>query len=120
MGLTPDTMRAVLARSNGGPEVLVIGKRPVPAPAEGELLIRVVAAGINRPDVVQRQGFYPPPPGASDILGLEIAGEIVATGPGVQRYQSGDKVMGLISGGDMPSTQWFMRVTRFPSPTASL
>lgn len=99
MGLTPDIMRAVLARSNGGPEVLVIDERPVPAPAEGELLIRVVAAGVNRPDVVQRQGFYPPPPGASDILGLEIAGEIVASGPGVQRYQSGDKVMGLISGG---------------------
>ncbi|MDE2305765.1 MAG: NAD(P)H-quinone oxidoreductase [Gammaproteobacteria bacterium] len=83
----------------GGPEQMRIGSRAVPAPAEGEVLIRVAAAGVNRPDVLQRQGAYPPPPGASDVLGLEIAGEIVALGAGVEGLALGDRVTALIAGG---------------------
>jgi NADPH2:quinone reductase len=92
-------MRAVIAAGKGGPEVLDVVERPVPRPAEGEILVRVAAAGVNRPDVVQRQGHYPPPPGASDILGLEIAGEVVAAGPGASRFPVGAPVMALVSGG---------------------
>jgi NADPH2:quinone reductase len=92
-------MRAVVAAGKGGPEVLDVVERPVPRPAEGEILVRVAAAGVNRPDVVQRQGHYPPPPGASDILGLEIAGEVVAAGPGASRFPVGAPVMALVSGG---------------------
>jgi NADPH2:quinone reductase len=95
----PETMRAVVAPSAGGPEVLVVEMRPVPAPGEGEILVRVAAAGVNRPDVSQRLGRYPPPPGASDILGLEVAGEIAAVGPGATRFRRGDVVMGLVPGG---------------------
>jgi NADPH2:quinone reductase len=79
--------------------VLVPAERPVPTPGEGELLIRVRAAGVNRPDVMQRKGLYPPPPGASDIPGLEIAGEIAALGPAIRRWKEGDRVMALVSGG---------------------
>jgi NADPH2:quinone reductase len=92
-------MRAVIVAGQGGPEVLDVVERPVPRPAEGEILVRVAAAGVNRPDVVQRQGHYPPPPGASDILGLEIAGEVVAAGPGASRFPVGAPVMALVSGG---------------------
>ena len=74
MPALPDTMRAVIAEGGGGPEVLKLATRPVPRPGPGEILVRVAAAGVNRPDVLQRQGAYPPPPGAPDILGLEIAG----------------------------------------------
>ncbi|MDQ4137034.1 MAG: NAD(P)H-quinone oxidoreductase [Pseudomonadota bacterium] len=92
-------MRAVIAAGKGGPEVLEIVERPVPQPAEGEILVRIAAAGVNRPDVVQRQGHYPPPPGAPDILGLEIAGEVVAMGPGASRFPVGTPVMALVAGG---------------------
>ncbi|HEX2554793.1 MAG TPA: NAD(P)H-quinone oxidoreductase [Microvirga sp.] len=92
-------MRAVIAAGKGGPEVLDVVERPVPQPAEGEILVRVAAAGVNRPDVVQRQGHYPPPPGAPDILGLEIAGEVVAAGPGAARFPVGTPVMALVPGG---------------------
>jgi NADPH2:quinone reductase len=92
-------MRAVIAAAKGGPEVLEIVERPVPQPREGEVLVRIAAAGVNRPDVVQRQGHYPPPPGAPDILGLEIAGEVVAAGPGASRFQVGSPVMALVAGG---------------------
>jgi putative PIG3 family NAD(P)H quinone oxidoreductase len=96
----PETMTAILIEGKGGgPEVLKAGQRPVPRPGAGELLIRVAASGVNRPDVVQRQGHYPPPPGASDIPGLEIAGEVVEAGPGVTRYRAGDKVCALVTGG---------------------
>lgn len=98
-GSIPDTMTAIGFSAPGGPEVLAPQVRPVPRPGEGEVLVRVVAAGVNRPDVLQRQGGYPPPPGASDIPGLEIAGTIVATGPGVARYKAGDEVCALIAGG---------------------
>jgi len=99
MAAISDTMRAVVAEGKGGPEVLRIVQRPVPTPSDGQVLVRVEAAGINRPDVVQREGRYPPPPGAPDILGLEIAGRVVATGPGVSRFSVGDAVMGLVPGG---------------------
>lgn len=82
---------------NGG--VLSPARRPIPEPQEGEVLIRVAAAGINRPDVVQRQGRYPAPPGVSDLPGLEVAGEVVATGPGAGRWQTGDRVCALLAGG---------------------
>jgi NADPH2:quinone reductase len=99
MSALPATMRAVIAAAKGGPEVLEVVERPVPQPQEGEVLVRIAAAGVNRPDVVQRQGHYPPPPGAPDILGLEIAGEVVAAGPGAGRFQVGAPVMALVAGG---------------------
>jgi len=95
----PQTMKAVVAVQPGGPEVLRIGERPVPAPREGEILVQVAAAGVNRPDVMQRQGHYPPPPGAPDLLGLEIAGTVAALGAGAMRHRLGDKVLALLPGG---------------------
>ena len=83
----------------GGPEVLRPVERPDPVPARGEVLIRVAAAGINRPDVMQRRGAYPPPPGASDIPGLEVAGTIAAVGEAAGGWQAGDQVCALVSGG---------------------
>ena len=83
----------------GGPEALVPEERPVPQPGPGEILVKVAAAGVNRPDVMQRQGLYPPPKGAPDIPGLEIAGEVVALGDNVTRWKQGDKVMALVIGG---------------------
>src|SRR4030081_2516511 len=82
-----------------GPEVVLPETRAVPAPGPGEILIKVAAAGVNRPDVAQRSGSYPPPPGASDLPGLEVAGEVVAVGPGTTRHKVGDKVMSLVAGG---------------------
>ena len=95
----PNEMRAVEIAAPGGPEQLRIAMRPVPRPGPGEVLIRVAAAGVNRPDVMQRQGRYPPPAGASDIPGLEIAGEIVQVGPSVTGLSAGDSVCALLSGG---------------------
>jgi len=92
-------MTAIVIRSPGGPDVLVPQERPVQAPGAHEMLVKVAAAGVNRPDVMQRKGLYPPPPGATDIPGLEIAGEVVALGPKVARWKPGDKVMGLVVGG---------------------
>jgi NADPH2:quinone reductase len=83
----------------GEPEVLVPVGRPTPVPAEGEVLIEVAAAGVNRPDVMQRRGRYPPPPGASDIPGLEVAGTIASVGAGVHGWRIGDRVCALVSGG---------------------
>jgi len=99
MSTLPTQMTAIGIKAPGGPEALVPEQRPVPTPGEGEILIRVRAAGVNRPDVMQRKGLYPPPPGASDIPGLEIAGEIAALGPAVKRWKEGDRVMALVSGG---------------------
>jgi NADPH:quinone reductase len=93
------TMRVVVARHPGGPDVLELIDRPCPVPGVGEMLVRVRAAGINRPDVMQRQGNYPPPPGASDVLGLELAGIVEAVGPNVQRFEPGDRVMALVHSG---------------------
>lgn len=85
--------------TSGGPEGLAVVERPEPVPGPGELRVRVVAAGINRPDVLQRQGLYDPPPGATDILGLELAGEVDAVGEGVTRFGPGDRVCALAAGG---------------------
>jgi putative PIG3 family NAD(P)H quinone oxidoreductase len=95
----PATMRAVEITEPGGPEVLRVGERAVPEPGEEEVLIKVAAAGINRPDVMQRTGMYPPPPGASDIPGLEIAGTVAALGPDASGVQEGDLVCALVTGG---------------------
>jgi NADPH:quinone reductase len=92
-------MRVVEISAFGGPEVLQIAQRGTPTPGPGEVLIKVVAAGVNRPDVAQRAGKYPPPPGASDIPGLEVAGHIAATGDGVVQWQEGDAVCALVTGG---------------------
>jgi len=93
------TMRAVVAVRPGGPEALAIEMRPIPVPGAGEIVIKVEAAGVNRPDVLQRMGLYAPPPGASDILGLEVAGVIVARGPGASRFPEGARVTALVPGG---------------------
>ena len=95
----PAQMTVIGISKPGGPEVLLPETRPVPAPGAGELLVKVAAAGVNRPDVAQRSGSYPPPPGASDLPGLEIAGEVVAVGPGATQHKIGDKVMSLVAGG---------------------
>jgi putative PIG3 family NAD(P)H quinone oxidoreductase len=95
----PDQMTVIEIAGPGGPEQLQVGRRPVPVPGEGEVLVRVAAAGINRPDIMQRQGRYPPPPGASDIPGLEISGEIAALGPGTSGVAVGDRVTALVPGG---------------------
>lgn len=92
-------MRAIVIDQPGGPEVLKLGDAPTPEAGPGELLVRVRAAGVNRADLQQREGKYPPPPGASDILGLEVAGEITAVGAGVSGWQSGARVMALLPGG---------------------
>jgi NADPH:quinone reductase len=99
MPALPAEMTAIAIRAPGGPEMLVPEKRAVPHPGAGEVLVKVAAAGVNRPDVVQRQGHYPPPKGATDIPGLEIAGEVVALGPGATRWKLGDQVMALVVGG---------------------
>ena len=95
----PAQMTVIGISKPGGPEVLLPETRPVPAPGPGEILIKVVSAGVNRPDVAQRSGSYPPPPGASDLPGLEVAGEVAAVGPGAVRHKIGDKVMSLVAGG---------------------
>ncbi|MCD8518125.1 MAG: NAD(P)H-quinone oxidoreductase [Burkholderiaceae bacterium] len=92
-------MRAIEIKEPGGPEVLVVGERPMPEPGPGEVLIKVAAAGINRPDVFQRQGNYAPPPGASDIPGLEVAGEIVSGAVEGSPFKVGDQVCALVAGG---------------------
>ena len=95
----PAQMTVIGISKPGGPEVLLPETRAVPQPGAGEILIKVAAAGVNRPDVAQRAGVYPPPPGASDLPGLEVAGEVVATGSGTGKHKIGDKVMSLVAGG---------------------
>ena len=95
----PDSMTAIAITRPGGPEVLEPVTLPVPQPGDGEILVAVAAAGVNRPDVLQRQGGYAPPPGAPETPGLEIAGDVVAVGPGVERYRVGDRVCALVAGG---------------------
>jgi NADPH:quinone reductase len=95
----PAEMRYVELKSFGAPEVMTIARGPLPGAGEGELLVKVEAAGVNRPDVAQRQGSYPPPKDASPVLGLEIAGEVVAVGAGVTGFSIGEKVCGLTNGG---------------------
>lgn len=95
----PKTMKAIAIREPGGPEVLELAEIETPTPGHGEILIRVAAAGINRPDTFQRMGLYPPPPGAPATPGLEVAGEVASIGPGVTLWQPGDKVCALVGGG---------------------
>jgi NADPH2:quinone reductase len=95
----PDAMTAIEIKQPGSPEVLTPAQRPIPDPGEGEVLIEVAAAGVNRPDVLQRQGHYAPPPGVTDVPGLEVAGRIVAVGPGVGEWRAGDAVCALVAGG---------------------
>ena len=95
----PAKMTVIEIATPGGPDELKLATRPTPRPGEGEVLVRVEAAGVNRPDVMQRQGRYPPPPGASDIPGLEIAGEVVALGRGAAGVAAGERVTALLPGG---------------------
>jgi putative PIG3 family NAD(P)H quinone oxidoreductase len=110
------TMRAVAIPEPGGPEVLTIEERPVPRCGEGEILVAVAAAGVNRPDVMQRQGHYPPPPGAPDIPGLEIAGVVEAVGEGVERFRTGDEVIALVAGGGYAEYCVTPEATALPLP----
>lgn len=95
----PERMRVVETAKPGGPEGLAVGHRPVPTPGTGEVLVRVAAAGVNRADIMQRQGRYPPPPGASDVLGLEVSGEVAAVGDEAPGWAVGDPVCALLAGG---------------------
>ncbi len=99
MASLPDTMTAIAITTPGGPDVLQPKPHPVPRPGPGQVLVKVAAAGVNRPDVAQRAGSYPPPPGHSPLPGLEIAGEVAAVGPGVTRWKVGDKLCSLVNGG---------------------
>ena len=99
MPLIPSDMPVIEIAAPGGAEQLRLSRRPVPVPGDGEVLIRVVAAGVNRPDVMQRQGYYAPPPGASDIPGLEVSGEVVALGAGAGGVSVRDRVTALLAGG---------------------
>jgi NADPH:quinone reductase len=99
MEKVPSQMTVIGISKPGGPEVLLPETRSVPVPGPAEILVKVVAAGVNRPDVAQRSGSYPPPPGASDLPGLEISGEVVAVGSEAKKHKIGDKVMALVAGG---------------------
>lgn len=99
MSSLPHEMNAIAIREPGGPDVLTLVKRPVPRPGPGEILVRIAAAGVNRPDVFQRAGAYPPPPGASDLPGLEISGVVAALGEGAALFTLGDPVCALVAGG---------------------
>ncbi len=98
--MIPDEMTAIAVDGGKGPpEAMKPVRIPVPKPGPGQILIKVAAAGVNRPDVIQRLGFYPPPPGAPDTMGLEVAGEVAALGEGAKRWREGDKVVALLGGG---------------------
>jgi len=99
MTALPERMTVIEIQEPGGPEVLKAEPRPLPKAGDGEILVKVAAAGVNRPDVMQRMGLYPPPPGATDIPGLEIAGTVAARGTGVARWKESDLVMALVAGG---------------------
>jgi NADPH2:quinone reductase len=116
MSKLPERMTAIAICAPGGPEVLVPEQRPVPAPGPTEVLVKVRAAGVNRPDVMQRKGQYPPPPGAPDIPGLEIAGEVVAAGGKVSRWKIGDKICALVVGGGYAEYCLADEATALPVP----
>ena len=109
-------MKAIVNDSFGGPEVMRVASVPEPTPGPGQVLVKVVATSVNRPDMVQRQGNYPPPPGDSNILGLEIAGTVAALGDGVDQWCCGDRVMGLVGGGAYAefSVAWSGHLMRIP------
>src|SRR5882672_8037816 len=112
----PIEMTVIEIAAPGGPEQLKLGLRPVPQPGDGEVLVRVAAAGVNRPDVMQRQGRYPPPPGASDIPGLEVAGTIEERGANVRNLSIGAQVCALVSGGGYAEYCAAPAPRRFPRP----
>lgn len=99
MSALPQSMTVIAIQGKGGPDVLVAEERPVPAPGPGQVLIKVEAAGVNRPDVLQRKGLYPAPKGHSELPGLEVSGTVAATGDGATRFAVGDRVMALLNGG---------------------
>lgn len=115
--MADETMRYVRAEGTGGPEVLSVDRMAVPQPQSGEVLIRVAAAGVNRPDVVQRQGHYPAPPGASPVLGLEVSGTVAALGDGVTGVAVGDPVCALLAGGGYAEYAVAPAGTCLPVPT---
>ncbi|MBV2144750.1 NAD(P)H-quinone oxidoreductase [Falsochrobactrum sp. TDYN1] len=117
MAELPSQMTAIEIAGPGGAHMLRPAQRSMPEPRAGEILVRVRAAGVNRPDVLQRQGNYSPPPGASDIPGLEIAGDIVALGEGVERYRMGDQVMALLAGGGYAEYAVVHETNALPLPT---
>jgi putative PIG3 family NAD(P)H quinone oxidoreductase len=110
-------MKSVVFEQPGGPEVLSWGHAPDPAPGRGEVLVRVKAAGVNRADVLQRMGRYPPPAGASSVLGLELAGEVVAAGPGATRFPTHSRIMALVPGGGYAAYAAVPEVTAMPVPS---
>jgi len=114
--MIPKEMRAVEIARPGGPEVLRLVERPVPAPKASEILIKVAAAGVNRPDVLQRSGNYPVPPDASDLPGLEVAGEVAALGSSVRAFKPGDRVCALVHGGGYAEYCVAPEVTALPIP----
>ncbi len=109
-------MRAIVQDAPGGPEVMRVGEAPAPTPGPGELLIHVCAVGVNRADCLQRAGGYDPPPGASRILGLELAGRVVGLGEGVTRFKEGDRVMSLVTGGAYAELATAPEATSLPVP----
>src|SRR5258706_16098458 len=109
-------MKAIEISKPGGPEVLLPVERPKPAPQANEILIKVAAAGVNRPDVLQRMGMYAVPPGASDLPGLEVAGEIVAKGPAAKLWKVGDQVCALVHGGGYAEYCVAPEATALPIP----
>ncbi|WP_319825892.1 NAD(P)H-quinone oxidoreductase [Thalassovita sp.] len=109
-------MKAVVANGAGGPDVLQVVDRPIPEPGPREIRIKVAAAGVNRPDAVQRQGNYPPPPGASDVLGLELAGTVETMGRNVTRFRQGDRVMALVAGGGYAESAIVDETNALPVP----
>ena len=115
--ILPETMLAIGIQEPGGPEVLVPQTRPMPVPARREILVKVAAAGVNRPDVLQRKGGYPPPKGASDIPGLEIAGDVVGLGEGVTRYRLGEQICALVPGGGYAEYCTVHETTALPVPS---
>jgi len=112
----PAKMRAVEIAKPGGPEVLIPAERPLPSPKAGEILVKVAAAGVNRPDVLQRMGLYPVPPDASDLPGLEIAGEVVACGAAAKMWRPGDRVCALVHGGGYAEYCVAPEVQALPAP----
>lgn len=106
----PQRMTAIAIRAPGSPEVLIAEERPLPEPAAGQILVKVAAAGVNRPDVRQREGSYPLPAGVTDIPGLEIAGEVAALGHGVARWKIGDRVCALVVGGGYAQSAWHTNI----------
>ena len=115
--ILPETMLAIGIEEPGGPEVLVPQTRPMPVPQRHEILVKVAAAGVNRPDVLQRKGGYPPPKGASDIPGLEISGEVVGLSEGVARYRLGDQICALVPGGGYAEYCTVHETTALPVPS---